>query len=95
MAGTIVSDTFSSTTSTLQLYAGNGGTSYISVQNHDAANYVIVTFGGKAAVAGASPNGVKVKAGEFLEIQGNSHDFSSPINVIADTATVKLTFLHN
>ena len=59
------------------------GRKYIAVQNHDPANFVVVTFGGLDAQT-SPPNGMVIKAGEFGEING--HQLGGPIRIIADTA---------
>ena len=65
------------------------GTSYFAVQNHDAANSVVITFGAGVATITPNPNGVVVKAGEYLEIKYKN--LGGNVQAIAGSGAVQTT----
>jgi len=87
----IKSKAFQATTTTSELLPVKTGRTYVGVQNHDAANPVVVTLGGADAIL-SPPNGVQIEAGEFLELQA---DLEGIVNIISGTGAVDVTVLFN
>lgn len=83
----IVSSAFQAQTTSSTLLKAKMGRKYVAVQNHDAVNQVVVTFGGPAAVL-SPPNGMLVKAGEFGELKGR---IGTEITIISGISPVDCT----
>ena len=86
----ITSSSKTVTTSSTTLYSGRPGAKYIAIQNHDALNTIVVTFGGEDAVLSPA-NGMELKAGDFGEIHGTAGSFNGPITAIAETGNTLVT----
>ncbi len=87
----IKSKAFQAQTTTTQALPGRTGRTYVGVQNHDGSNPIVATLGGADAIL-SPPNGVRILAGEFLELQG---DLEGILNIISGTGAVDCTLLFN
>ena len=83
----IVSSALNLATSDTLISPGRPGRKYVGIQNTDVANFVVITFGGNAAVL-SPPNGVKVGPGEFYEAK--DVNINGPIRGISSTGAVDI-----
>lgn len=88
----IKSAAFQAQTTSGQLLRAKTGRTHVSVQNHDAANAVVVSIAAGDAIL-SPPNGVNIKAGEYLEIKGD--DLNGEVTIISAVDAVDCTVLYN